>query len=198
MKLVFATNNRNKLKEITHLPGNSFTLLSLSDIGMEDDIEENEPTIEGNAIQKARYIFNLTGLSVFADDTGLETEALNGAPGVHSARFAGDNKDSDANIVKLLSLLGKNPNRKAKFRTVIALILNGREYIFEGSVNGTITMEKRGKEGFGYDPVFLPDGCNLTFAEMDLSMKNKISHRARAFEKLTEFLSETESLKSGS
>ncbi len=193
MELVFATNNRHKLREINHVLGNSFKLLSLADIGMEDDIPENEPTLEGNALQKARYIYKTTGQNVFADDTGLETEALNGEPGVHSARFAGESKNSDLNIEKLLLLLGDNPNRKARFRTVIALILKGREYIFEGTVEGVIITEKRGKEGFGYDPVFMPDGSRLTFAEMDLSEKNRISHRARAFDKLRKFLVENES-----
>jgi len=193
MKLVFATNNRNKLKEINHLLGDSFMLMSLSDIGMEEDIPENDPTLDGNALQKARYIHQATGLDVFADDTGLETEALSGAPGVHSARFAGEDKDSNSNIQKLLSMLGTNPNRRARFRTVIALILRGREYLFEGTIEGSIISEKRGNEGFGYDPVFLPEGSNLTFAEMDLNAKNKISHRARAFEKLRKFLVENES-----
>jgi XTP/dITP diphosphohydrolase len=192
MELVFATNNQHKLREINHVLGDSFKLLSLADIGMEEDIPETEPTLEGNALQKARYIYKATGLDVFADDTGLETEALNGEPGVHSARFAGESKDSGLNIDKLLLLLGDNPNRKAQFRTLIALILKGREYIFEGKVKGNILTERRGKEGFGYDPVFMPDGSSLTFAEMDLSEKNKISHRARAFEKLRKFLVENE------
>lgn len=190
MKLVFATNNRNKIREINNLLGYTFSLLSLADIGLEEDIPENEPTLEGNALEKARYIYKATGNDVFADDTGLETDALNGEPGVHSARFAGDAKDSEANIDKLLSLLGTNPDRRARFRTVIALILGGREYLFEGTVEGIILNERRGNNGFGYDPVFLPDGSLRTFAEMDLADKNKISHRARAFAKLNKFLSE--------
>jgi XTP/dITP diphosphohydrolase len=189
MTLVFATNNQYKLREINHVLGDSFTLLSLGRIGLTEDIPENEPTLEGNALEKARHIYRATGLNVFADDTGLETAALNGAPGVHSARFAGPGKDSDANIDRLLGLLGDNPDRRARFRTVIALILDGKEYTFEGTVEGTITMNRRGSEGFGYDPVFLPDGCSLTFAEMSLGEKNRISHRARAFEKLRRFLS---------
>jgi XTP/dITP diphosphohydrolase len=193
MTLVFATNNQHKLREINHVLGDSFTLLSLGQIGLTEDIPENEPTLEGNALEKARYIYRVTGLNVFADDTGLETATLNGAPGVHSARFAGPDKDSDANIDKLLGLLGDNPDRRARFRTVIALILDGKEYTFEGTVEGTITMNRRGSEGFGYDPVFLPDGCSLTFAEMSLGEKNRISHRARAFEKLRGFLSGQES-----
>ena len=188
MKIIFASNNKNKIREITHVLGNSFTLLSLNDINMEEDIPENEPTLEGNAIYKARYIFGATGLNVFADDTGLEVESLNGLPGVHSARFAGEKKDSGANIDKLLALLGNSINRNARFRTVIALIIDGIEYLFEGTVTGTIINEKRGTEGFGYDPVFVPEGKKLTFAEMELDEKNKISHRARAFEKLKAFL----------
>jgi XTP/dITP diphosphohydrolase len=188
MTLVFASGNEHKIKEIKSLLGNSFTLLSLSDININEDIPEEEPLIEGNALSKARYIHTVTGLNVFADDTGLEVDALNGLPGVHSARFAGENKDSSANIEKVQSLLGNNVNRKARFRTVIALILENKEYLFEGIVEGKIISEKRGVKGFGYDPVFVPDGKNRTFAEMELHEKNKISHRARAFEKLKEFL----------
>ena len=188
MTLVFASNNEHKIKEIKSLLGNSFTLLSLHDINIKEDIPEEEPQIEGNALAKARYVFNVSGLNVFADDTGLEIAELNGLPGVHSARFAGENKDSSANIEKVLSLLGNSKNRKARFRTVIALILEKKEYLFEGIVNGTIIKEKRGIEGFGYDPIFLPDGKTCTFAEMELSEKNTISHRALAFEKLKKFL----------
>jgi len=188
MEIVFASNNLNKIREINNVLGNTFTLLSLKDINMPGDIPENEMTLEGNALHKARFIFKATGLNVFSDDTGLEVEALNGMPGVHSARFAGENKNSEANIVKLLSLLENEPNRNARFRTVIALIFNGNEYIFEGIVNGRITEERRGSQGFGYDPVFIPEGKNQTFAEMDLKEKNSISHRARAFEKLKLFL----------
>ena len=188
MTLVFASNNEHKIKEIKSLLGNSFTLLSLHDINIKEDIPEEEPQIEGNALAKARYVFNVSGLNVFADDTGLEIAELNGLPGVHSARFAGENKDSSANIEKVLSLLGNSKNRKARFRTVIALILEKKEYLFEGIVNGTIIKEKRGIEGFGYDPNFLPDGKTRTFAEMELSEKNTISHRALAFEKLKKFL----------
>jgi XTP/dITP diphosphohydrolase len=188
MKIIFASNNINKIREINNVLGTSFTLLSLKDINMNEDIPENEPTLEGNALHKARHIFNATGMNVFADDTGLEVEALNGRPGVHSARFAGENKDSDANVEKLLSLLKHETNRIARFRTVIALIFEGKEYLFEGTVSGTIITEKRGSEGFGYDPVFIPEEKTLTFAEMDLDEKNKISHRARAFEKLKLFL----------
>lgn len=189
MEIVFASNNLHKIREINNVLGNSFKLLSLSDIKMEEDIPEDEPTLEGNALHKARFIHNATGMNVFADDTGLETEALNGEPGVHSARFAGVNKDSEANIDKLLTLIWDCTNRKARFRTVIALILEGKEYLFEGIVNGKIISERRGRMGFGYDPVFVPDGSRLTFAEMDLDEKNLISHRSRAFSKLKAFLS---------
>ena len=187
MTLVFATNNEHKKREIKSLLGNSFTLLSLNDINIREDIPENEPQLEGNALAKARYVYNATGMNVFADDTGLEIDALNGLPGVHSARFAGENKDSSANIEKVLSMLGKTENREARFRTVIALILEKKEYLFEGIVNGTIISEIKGTEGFGYDPIFVPEGKILTFAEMELNEKNTISHRARAFEKLKEF-----------
>jgi XTP/dITP diphosphohydrolase len=188
MEIVFATNNVNKIKEIRHILGDSFKLLSLHDLGISEEIPENEPTLEGNAIHKARVVNRMLNMNVFADDTGLEIEALNGLPGVHSARFAGEKKDSDANIEKALLMMGKSENRNARFRTVIALILNGKEYLFEGIVNGRIIMEKRGNAGFGYDPVFIPEGMTKTFAEMSLDEKNRISHRARAFEKLKGFL----------
>jgi XTP/dITP diphosphohydrolase len=188
MELIFASNNQHKVKEIKNILGNSFKLLSLSDVDILEDIPENEPFIEGNALSKARYVYNATGLNVFADDTGLEIEALNGLPGVNSARFAGENKDSSANIEKVLAMLGNIENRNARFRTVIALIFEKKEYLFEGIVTGKIISEKRGVQGFGYDPVFIPDGKTSTFAEMELAEKNTISHRARAFEKLREFL----------
>jgi XTP/dITP diphosphohydrolase len=188
MTLVFASNNKHKIKEINSLLGNSFRLLSLHDINIDEDIPEEEPTIEGNALSKARFVYNRTGMDVFADDTGLEIKSLNGLPGVHSARFAGENKDSLANIEKVLLMLGDTEHREARFRTVIALIINKREYLFEGIVNGMITCSKSGTEGFGYDPIFIPDGKTSTFAEMELSEKNTVSHRARAFEKLREFL----------
>ncbi len=188
MQIVFATNNENKLREINHILGSSFTLLSLKDLKIEDDIPENEPTLEGNALHKARQIYSIVKMNVFADDTGLEVNVLNGLPGVHSARFSGEAKDSDANIEKLLSMMGSSANRNARFRTVIALIAGGKEFLFEGSVEGRIINKKRGREGFGYDPVFIPEGKEKTFAEMPLDEKNLISHRARAFEKLREFL----------
>jgi XTP/dITP diphosphohydrolase len=188
MTLVFASNNEHKIREIKSLLGNSFTLLSLHDINIREDIPEQEPKIEGNALSKARFVFNASGMDVFADDTGLEIDALNGLPGVHSARFAGENKDSSANIAKVLSMLGNTENRKARFRTVIALILEKKEYLFEGIVTGSIIREKKGTGGFGYDPIFVPDGKICTFAEMDLAEKNTVSHRARAFQKLKDFL----------
>ena len=188
MTLVFASNNEHKIKEINSLLGNSFKLLSLHDININGDIPEEEPTIEGNALSKARFVYNMTGMDVFADDTGLEIKSLNGLPGVHSARFAGENKDSSANIDKVLSMLDRTQNRKARFRTVIALILEKKEYLFEGIVNGTIISERRGTKGFGYDPIFVAEGETCTFAEMELAEKNSVSHRARAFEKLREFL----------
>lgn len=188
MTLVFASNNEHKIKEINSLLGSSFTLLSLRDINIREDIPEEEPQLEGNALAKARFIYKTTGMNVFADDTGLEIAVLNGLPGVHSARFAGENKDSSANIEKVLSAMDMTENRQARFRTVIALIFEKNEYLFEGIVNGRIIREKKGTGGFGYDPIFVPDGKNCTFAEMELSEKNTVSHRARAFEKLKEFL----------
>jgi len=188
MDIVFATNNENKTREIRNILGNYCNLLSLNDLNIKEDIPENEPTLEGNALYKARYIHNILNMNVFADDTGLEVDFLNGLPGVKSARFAGENNDSDANIDKLLSMMGNSKNRKARFRTVIALILEGEEYIFEGIVNGRIISVRRGSDGFGYDPVFVPEGYTSTFAEMSLTGKNKISHRARAIEKLRIFL----------
>jgi len=188
MTLIFASNNEHKIREIKSLLGDSFTLLSLHEINIREDIPEEEPQIEGNALSKTRFVHNVSGLNVFADDTGLEITALNGLPGVHSARFAGENKDSSANIEKVLSMLGNRENREARFRTVIALILEKKEYLFEGIVNGTITRERKGTGGFGYDSIFVPDGKTCTFAEMELAEKNSISHRARAFEKLKEFL----------
>jgi XTP/dITP diphosphohydrolase len=188
MTLIFASNNEHKIREINSILGNSFRLLSLHDISINEDIPEEEPQLEGNALAKARFVFNFTGMDVFADDTGLEISFLYGLPGVHSARFAGENKDSSANIEKVLSLLANTNNREARFRTVIALILEKKEYLFEGIVTGKIIREKKGIEGFGYDPIFIPDGKTLTFAEMRLAEKNSVSHRARAFEKLKEFL----------
>lgn len=188
MELIFASNNSHKVKEINNILGNSFVLKGLKETGITEDIPETSETIEGNALQKVRYVHKKTGKDVFADDTGLEVESLDGQPGVHSARFAGEGKDSNANIDKLLGLLEGIDNRKARFRTVIALIINNKEYTFEGVAKGTIIKERRGVEGFGYDPIFLPEGRETTFAEMDLNDKNSISHRAKAFIKLRDFL----------
>ena len=188
MEIVFASNNEHKIKEIKSILGDSLKLLSLDDLRIYEEIPEEEPDLEGNALSKARYVYRITGMNVFADDTGLEVEALGGQPGVKSARFAGESRDFSANIDKLLSMLGSKENRKARFRTVIALIYNDKEYLFEGIVEGTIINERKGSQGFGYDPVFLPEGRTTTFAEMDLSEKNSLSHRSRALEKLSAFL----------
>jgi XTP/dITP diphosphohydrolase len=193
VKIVFATNNENKLLEISELLGGSFILMSLKDINIREEIHEDLPTLEGNALFKAKYIHNVTGMNVFADDTGLEIEALSGSPGVHSARFAGEKKDFRANMEKVLKLMKGKKNRRAKFRTVIALVLNGSEYLFDGTVSGIILNEIRGRGGFGYDPIFVPEGENMTFAEMSLNEKNRISHRALAFNKLKLFLSQNNS-----
>lgn len=190
MKLVFATNNQHKLDEIRKITAGNIEIVSLSDINCQDDIPETADTLEGNALQKARYIKDKFGYDCFADDTGLEVEALNNAPGVYSARYAGPGHDAEANMRKLLYELGDNKNRKARFRTVIALILEDKEYLFEGAVNGSITREKRGENGFGYDPIFIPDSYSETFAEMGNQIKNKISHRAEATKGLTSFLSD--------
>jgi XTP/dITP diphosphohydrolase len=188
IKLVFATNNEHKLHEIQSMLGNRFQLLSLTDIGCSNEIPETSDTLEGNASQKARYIYEKYGLNCFADDTGLEVEALDMAPGVYSARYAGPQRNSVDNMQKLLFELDKIKKRNARFRTVISFIMNGTETLFEGTVEGQILREAKGKQGFGYDPVFQPDGFNLSFAEMVLSEKNLISHRGRAFIKLINFL----------
>ncbi len=187
-ELIFATNNLHKLTEIQHIIGDSFSLRSLQQIGCFDDIPETAPTLEGNALLKAQYIFEKYGKNCFADDTGLEVEALDGRPGVYSARYASDGHDFEANIDKILNELEGVNNRKARFRTVIALILNSSVHYFEGIVNGEIISERKGSKGFGYDPVFKPLGYENTFAEMPLLEKNKISHRALAVNKLVDFL----------
>jgi len=188
MKLVFATNNQHKLQEIQQLLGNSIELLSLNDISVNDDIPENQDTLEGNAAEKSFYIFNKYGFNCFADDTGLEIEALNGEPGVFSARYAGSERSAEKNMNLVLAKLSKIKNRKARFRTVISLVIEGKEIQFEGAVDGVILEEKRGTIGFGYDPIFLPDESNHSFAEMQMDEKNKISHRGRAVQKLVEYL----------
>ncbi len=190
MKLVFATNNPHKLQELRHLLNNSIELLSLNDIGCTDDIPENQETLEGNAAEKSFYIFNKFGLNCFADDTGLEIEALNGEPGVYSARYAGADKIADNNMNLVLQKLAKIKNRKARFRTVISLVIDGREIQFEGVVDGWILEEKRGETGFGYDPIFKPDEADLSFAEMTMDEKSRISHRGRAVQKLVEYLTQ--------
>ncbi len=188
MKLNFATNNKHKLQEVREVLGDSFLVESLQSLGINEDIPEDQLTLEGNALQKARFLYDRTGEDCFADDTGLEVEALNGAPGVYSARYAGESKNSLDNMALLLKNMEGVKNRKARFRTVIALILNGEEYLFEGVVNGVITEQPRGAAGFGYDPLFVPDGYTTTFAEMDSEAKNAISHRGLAVEKLAAFL----------
>lgn len=186
--LVFATNNRHKLDEVQQIIGKDFRIVSLADINCHDDIPETADTLEGNALQKARYIKEHYGYDCFADDTGLEVEALNNAPGVYSARYAGEERSAEANMKKLLSELKEKNNRKARFRTVIALILQGKEHLFEGVVKGEIIREKKGDSGFGYDPIFMPDGYDQTFAELGNDIKNTISHRAEAVKKLNEYL----------
>ena len=200
MKIVFATNNEHKLSEIRSILGDSIEVLSLKDIDCDADIPETGKTLEENALQKAQFIYDHYHMDVFADDTGLEVEALNGAPGVYSARYAGgEGHDSEANMTKLLNELGENNNRRARFRTVIALILKKNVcpcgctsikeiHQFDGIVEGEIIRERRGGEGFGYDPIFKPDGYDKTFAELGMDIKNHISHRARATAKLADFL----------
>ena len=190
MKLVFATNNRHKLDEVRAIVGDKVEVLSLNDIGCHDDIPETADTLQGNALIKARYIHEQFGVDCFADDTGLEVEALDGAPGVYSARYAGEECDSEANMQKLLHNLTGKSNRNAQFRTVIALIIKGEEKLFNGIVKGTITEEKRGDSGFGYDPVFVPEGFSESFAQMSGDMKNSISHRYRATLELSNYLKE--------
>ena len=199
MKIVFATNNQHKLQEVRHILGRRVEVLSLNDIGCHDDIPETGTTLEENARQKAEYIWQNYHCDVFADDTGLEVDALGGEPGVYSARYAGEGHDSEANMAKLLQKLGDNDHRRARFRTVIALIQKKdicpcgctsirQEHLFEGIVEGEITRQRSGVGGFGYDPIFRPDGYDKTFAELGTDIKNKISHRARATQKLCEKL----------
>lgn len=188
IELVFATNNPHKLKEIRAAVGDSIKILSLKEIGYFDDIPETAPTLEGNASQKSQFIYQEYGINCFADDTGLEVEALDGRPGVYSARYAGPGHDHEKNMDKVLSELKDKQNRKARFRTVISLIIKGKEFFFEGIVKGIILKERHGKKGFGYDPVFQPEGYQESFAEMELNEKNKISHRGRAVRKLVDYL----------
>lgn len=188
MELVFATNNAHKLDEVRQILGDRFTVHSLKEIGCTEDIPETGDTFQDNALQKARYVKEHYGYDCFADDTGLEVKALGGAPGVHSARYAGDH-DSEANMTKLLQELEKKSDRSAQFRTVVALILNGQEVLFEGIVTGQIAKERHyGDGGFGYDPIFVPDGYTETFSQMSSQGKNLISHRGRAVRKLADYL----------
>lgn len=187
-RIIFATNNAHKLSEVQALLGDAFELVTLKECGITEDIPETAATLEGNALQKARYIYERLGADCFADDTGLEVVALDGAPGVHSARYATDGHDFAANNRLLLKNLEGVENRAAQFRTVIALILDGKEYLFEGRVEGTIAEQESGSEGFGYDPLFVPSGEIITFAQMSAEAKNAISHRGRAVAKLVNFL----------
>ena len=188
MKLVFATNNRNKLSELQDLVPEGIEILSLKDINCNEELPEANPTLEGNALQKAQYVYQNYGFNCFADDTGLEIEALGGAPGVYSARYAGEDCKAEDNMKKVLTKLENKDNRNAKFRTVIALIIKGKENLFEGECSGKITKTKSGAEGFGYDPIFTPEGNEITFAEMSKQEKGAISHRGRAVANLVDYL----------
>ena len=196
MKFIFATNNQHKVDEVRFVLGKEFEIITLREAGINIDIPEPHETLEENASEKSKVISQLTRTNCFSEDTGLEVEALNGEPGVKSARYAGEEKSFDKNIQKLLSKLKDQTNRKARFRAVISLILDGKEYLFEGISDGIIINEKRGNLGFGYDPVFLPNGSNKTFAEMELAEKNQYSHRKRAVEKLVVFLTKRTAKKS--
>lgn len=187
-QLVFATNNNHKLEEVREVVKDKFEILSLKDIGCLEDIAETGSTLDENASIKTHYIKEKYGYDCFGDDTGLEVEALNGAPGIYSARYAGDGHDAKANMEKLLKVLDGVSNRKAQFRTVISLILDGQEHLFEGKIEGIIISEEKGDAGFGYDPIFQPNGYSQTFAELGMDIKNNISHRALAVKKLCEFL----------
>ncbi len=193
MTLIFATNNLNKVKEIRNLLNDGFSIISLQEAGINKDIPEPHNTLEANATEKSRTIHELTGKNCFSEDTGLEVVALNGEPGVKSARYADNENQYADNMEKLLAKMEHQPNRSARFRTVISLIINGKEIRFEGICTGTITREKRGTEGFGYDPVFIPDGSNRTFAEMTMAEKKQYSHRAKAMSKLIDWLKTTPS-----
>jgi XTP/dITP diphosphohydrolase len=191
MQLVFASNNLNKIKEIQSILNGSIEILSLSDIGCHEEIPETADTIEGNAILKANHVTEKYGYDCFADDTGLEVTALNGEPGVYSARYAGEQRDSDDNMNKLLHVLSDKEDRSAQFKTVIALNIKGAQHLFTGIAKGNIVLEKTGNKGFGYDPIFKPENYDETFAEIASEIKNKISHRAKATEQLIDFLNST-------
>lgn len=188
MKIIFATANQNKANEIQKIVPQEIQILSLKDIGFEGEIPETQPTIEGNAIQKANFIVDKFAQNCFADDTGLEVEALNGEPGVYSARYAGEERDDEKNIDLVLEKLANQENRKARFKTVIALVIENQLHTFEGIIEGEIIKERRGSQGFGYDSVFVPNGFQKTFAELSMQEKNQISHRARAIKKMINFL----------
>lgn len=190
MKLVFATNNPHKIDEVKNIVGDCLELLTLNDIGCHIDIPETADTLEGNASMKSHYIYQHFQVDCFADDTGLEIEALNQAPGVYSARYAGSERSSEANMLKVLHELEGVSNRKARFRTVISLIIDGKEHLFEGVINGKIAEGKHGNSGFGYDPIFIPEGYTETFAELGKDIKSQISHRAKAIHKLSNFLNQ--------
>ena len=187
-KIIFATNNKHKQEEVQQILVANFEVLGLKEIGFAGDILETGKTLEENALIKSKFVFEKFGMNCFSDDTGLEIEALDGRPGVYSARYAGEDGNAENNIAKILSELHGIENRKARFRTVVSLILDGKEHFFEGIANGQIIDEKRGGVGFGYDPVFIPDGYNQTFAEMSSELKNTISHRKKAMDKLVSFL----------
>lgn len=186
--LVFATNNANKAREVEHILGGQYLIKTLPDIGCTEEIEETEATLEGNALLKARFVKERFGFDCFSEDTGLEVNALDGAPGVHTARYAGDARDANANTALLLQNLAGQPDRSATFRTVIALLIDGEEILLEGACPGSIATEKRGDKGWGYDPVFIPEGYDQTFAELGDAVKNQVSHRARAMAKLVDTL----------
>lgn len=186
--LVFATNNSNKAREIEEILGGAYRILTLKDIDCQEDIDETESTLEGNALLKARYVKKKYGYDCFSEDTGLEVNALNGAPGVHTARYAGESRNPEENIALLLKNLENKLDRSARFRTVVALIMDGRETVLEGICPGQIAPAKRGSNGWGYDPVFIPEGYDQTFAELGPEVKNRVSHRAKATEKLRQFL----------
>jgi XTP/dITP diphosphohydrolase len=190
ISIVFATGNPNKVKEVNELLDDGIKIVSLEAIGCQEDIPETQPTIEGNALQKARYVVENYKVDCFAEDTGLEIEALNGEPGVFSARYAGEQRDSEANMALVLEKLANQNNRKAHFKTVVALSLNGKEYLFEGIAKGEISIKKDGEKGFGYDPIFIPEGFDKSFAQMTSVEKNAISHRGKAINKLKKFLNE--------
>jgi len=188
MKICFATNNQHKIDEVQNMLGRDFEILSLEEIGCHEELPEEQDTLEGNSEQKARYVYDNYGINCFADDTGLEIDALAGAPGVYSARYAGPQRSSEDNMFKLLNELKDKGDRSGQFRTIVSLVLAGELHHFEGVVKGSILSEKRGEGGFGYDPVFVPEGYSKTFAEMDMQQKNQISHRGLAVKKLVGFL----------